>query len=919
MAKKNRTVEQRFQNASTFIDQLKLALEFHGEPEVLAHHSPLATPYFLSSAVATAGSDAPVDWGQVLCAEVERTAALLWDGPLPERQSKVMAAVEAEMQNSRSSRYDFWVLELNYFKRIVRPRPRNQAAIYSDILHISRATHDRHLREAVERLGGLLLQRLRPTVRLESPTLRMVLIGRRDARNRSLAALEEGQSVALVGVGGVGKTTLGTWLTEEWARSDVFWFTIRPHFNDRLPSLLFALGYFLHRQGASSLWLQLVADNGKVEDANLALGLALADIESLPHPPLICIDEVDLLRADDPAVQNLHHAQILDFVSGLRHQTPLLLIGQRALLESDLTLTLDRLSTAEIGEWLQYHNVSYTERDLAQIEEYTSGNPRLLTLCLALYQTLEKPELAETLVRLPHTPALAPIWDRVRRRLQPEQRQILNALSVFRDIVPRDAWKQNEAEEDPILALVQHHLVQEDGAGGVALLPTLRTLLYEDLSAEGRETLHIHAAHICTTRGEITEAAYHLRQGDRPEEAVKLWYPQRQNQIERGFAGPALDIFSQISANRLKPASQRQLALLRAELYEFVGEPEKLIDNLASVEWPSDATESIDAMHLWGKALHAQGEVDRAQQKLAQGINVVSYLFEQYAKLHVQRGKFYLRERSINDAWKEANLARYHAEHLQGAIQDQLGNFDSAQTHHRMALLLAEELGDIQAIARSQYHLGIIASRRQDFPTAFSYFNHATENYRNVGNSAQEMFVRSNQAACFLQAANYKASIEQAQQALAFYERIKSPYWISLNAGNMAEAYFELGDLENAEQCAFKAIQHEDIEGMPYVFTTLARIRQTQDKPDEAIDLLTQAIQIAEENEDRWQTAYSRRTLGEVHAGAGDMDAAQTELNAALTLFQQMELDAEAEKTEGLLRNLGESNKWLADDADVAD
>lgn len=915
MATKNRAVGQRFENATSFIDHLKLALEFHAEPEVLAVHSPLATPYFLNSAYNVERVGTAYHWGRVLCDEIYQTVSLLWEGPLPQERSEIEHAVACELKSARGSRYDFWVLELNYFQRIVRPTPRNQAEIYSDILHISRATHDRHLREAVERLGQLFLQRLRPTVRLESPALRTALIGREDVRRTALRALEDGQSVALVGVGGVGKTTLGAWLAARWNPTSVFWFTIRPHFNDRLASLLFALGYFLHRRGASGLWLQLVADSGKVEDANLALGLALADIEALPHPPLICVDEVDLLRADDPERQNPQHVQMLDFVTGIHHHAPLLLIGQRALLESDLTLPLGKLSAAEISEWLQVHNIAYSAHDLEELARYTSGNPRLLTLCLALHQSLGQSELAETLVRLPHTPALAPIWERVRKRLQPAQRQLLNALSVFRDAAPRDAWPFHPPADEPIergaedgvASLIEHHLVQEDGAGGIYLLPTLRTLLYEDLSAEARETLHVYAARICVTRGEITEAAYHLWQGNRAAEAIKLWYPQRQSQIERGFAGAALDIFAQISGNQLKPAQQRQLALLRAELYEFVGEPDKMVDDLASVEWPDDVLESIDAMYRWGVGLHAQGNTEEAQAKLNRSIDIISYLFNKYAQVHVRRGTIYMQERAMKEAWREANLAYYHSEHLQGAIQDQLGNYDIAHTHHRTALQLAEELNDIHAIARTQYHLGMLATRQHDFETAFTYFNHAIENYVAVGNQMQEMYVRSNMVACYILAEDYQTSIAQAKQALAFYERTNSPYWISLNAGNIAEAYFELGELENAEQYARQAIQHEDVEGMPYVFTTLARIRQTQGKAHEAKSLLTQAIEIAEENEDRWQAAYSRRTLGEVYGSLGEVDDARRELGAALALFQKMELDAEVEKTKQLFDNLSQS------------
>ncbi len=933
MAKKNQTVAKRFAKAATFFDQLKLALEFHDDPAVLAAHSPLATPYFLNSAYHAqaadkAPSNAPVDWGRLLCEEIARATAQLWGGAIPTTQASLMQGVAQALneggnaggQRGSSACYDFLMLELNYFKQIVRPRPRNQAEIYNDVLHISRATHDRHLREAVERLGEALLQRLRPTVRLESPTLRSALIGRTGLRTQALRALEQGQSVALVGVGGVGKTTLGTWLANRWARDNAFWFTVRPHFNDRLPSLLFALGYFLHQQGASSLWLQLVADGGKVHDANLALGLALADVEALPSAPLLCIDEIDLLRADDPEREQPHHAQMLDFVRGLRGHAPLLLMGQRAPLQTEVTLSLDRLSTEEMAQWLAHEQIAHAPEDLTKLAHYTDGNPRLLTLCLALHQTLGQPPLPETLLRLPQSPTLAPIWDRVRKRLAPSQRQLLHALSVFRDVVPRDAWLAvpllNRAEldgaetdesspVDPIADLVRHHLVQQDGAGAVALLPTLRTLLYEDLSVERREALHLNAARICAIRGEITEATYHLWRGGKAEQAVKFWFPQRQREIERGFATGALDIFAQISSNGLKPVQQRQLALLRAELYDFTGEPEKLVDNLASVEWPQDAVESIDAMYLWGIGLHLQGETSRAQERLNRGINIVSHLFNKYAQLHVRRGAIYMHEREMKDAWREASLARYHAEHLQGAIQDQLGNYSTAHAHHEKALNLAEDLGDRQAVARAQYYTGNAATRQQDFPTAFTYFDLAIQNYIAVGNRTQEMYVRSNMAACHILAEEYHSAIEQAQQAFIFYKRSNAPYWIALNTSNLAEAHFELGNFTDAEDYAFKTIQQEETDTFAYGLWILGRVRHAQGNPDAAKELLTQAIQIAEKNEDRWQVAYSRRTLGEVYAAAGDFDAAQRELSAALALFRQMEIAAEAEKTERLLTELG--------------
>lgn len=916
MARKNRSFQQRFQNASSFTEHLKLALEFYREPDVLSQHSPLATPYFLSGAAELGKQDnppeEPIAWGRILCAEIKETAALLWGGPPPESSDELLDTLDQESQSVRSDRYDFLVLELNYFKQIVHPKPRNQAEIYNDILHISRTSHDRHLRNAVGRLSERLLQRVRPTVRLELPTLRSAFIGRLDQRRILQKALQDGQSVALVGVGGVGKTTLGTWLAQRWTNQHLFWYTVRPHFNDRLPSLLFALAYFLHRQGASSLWLQMVADSGKIEDANLALGLLLADLESLPHPPLLCFDEVDMLRAGDPDREKPRHRQILDLIMGLRHHCPLLLIGQRSVVECDQTFSLDKLARSEIEEWLQYESIVYTDDELTQLEAYTSGNPRLLMLCFALHRTLERPKLADTLVRLPDTPGLAPIWDRIRRRLDLNARMHLYALSVFRDSAPRDAWPLESSSDEPnapyashpIETLINHHLVQEDGAGGVTLLPTLRTLLYEELNPEQKESFHLGAAGIYANRGEITEAAYHLWRGDRPAQAIQLWYPLRQREIERGFAPSALEIFSQLSATRLEPALQRQLGLLRAELYNFAGKPDKAVDQLESIPWPSESPDSIDAMQHWGRALSRQGETTRALDKFNDGIEHVHHFLNQCTQLHVLRGQIYMQNREIHNAWREANRAQYYAQNLQGTVQDQSGNYAAAKSHYEMALSLAEELQDIQAIARTRYFLGIVASRQQDFQTAFDCFDQAIKNFQKTGNKTQEMYARTNQAACYSQSGEFRTAIEQAEIALEFYERINSPYWISLNASNLAEAHFELGNPSEAEKYGLKTIEQEEPDTFAYGLWILGRVRQHQQEFDEAVQLLTQAIQISEEHQDRWQQGYSLRTLGQVYAKQGKLETAREKLSTALELFNDLDLAAEAEATNALLKKV---------------
>jgi len=283
-----------------FNEQLKLALEHFTQPAWLGEHSPLAMPYFLGERL-WRRTDAHTALGR----------GLAFQGVLRE-------AADILAGQDEDGKYAARLLDLSFF----------QAKILFDVLDIlgiARSTYYRHLSKAIQRLGETLIQSINPVLHLESPASHAGLIGRGEVSDACLQALRQGLSVSLVGSGGVGKTTLGATLAAELAPQPIFWLTLRPGLNDQVSSLLFSLGYFLHQQGASSLWLQLVAEGGKV-DMRIAPGLLQHDFKRLNDAPaLLCFDDIDLLR---PAEVE-EHARILAFLESLRGITPLLFMGQQ--------------------------------------------------------------------------------------------------------------------------------------------------------------------------------------------------------------------------------------------------------------------------------------------------------------------------------------------------------------------------------------------------------------------------------------------------------------------------------------------------------------------------------------------------------------------------------------------------------------
>lgn len=885
----------------TFFAHLKDALEHWHEPAWLGATSPLATPYFLGARLHGQAPTAAAR-GAALQAELDHVLATLWREPLPSTGQALLAAVAEEAAtHGRGDRYDCLILELNYRKAIIRPAPKTQAEIYHDILHISRPTHDRHLAQAVEQLGTLLLQRLRPAMRPEQPPIVPTLIGREQLQAQLLAALHTEQAVSLTGAGGVGKSTLAAAIAEAWSSPAIFWFTFRLTFNDQLASLLFALGHFLHSHGASTLWHQLVADGGRVQDRQLALGLVRTDLAALPYRPLLCFDELDVLRpvnAEQPAP---HHAQLLEFIDSLRGFTPLLLIGQRAYWESDQLIQLEGLAAPQVGMLLQGLAIPYTAEELARLHFYSGGNPRLVSLCAALYHAEGATSLQTILAQLPTTPTLLPLWHRLARRLSAPERQLLQLLAVFRTPAPVDAWQQAALEQTTLAQLVERRLCLQDEQGGVAVLPALREVIYSDLVVEQREQYHLLAAAIRAERGEYTAAAYHLVQADQPDAAVTLWYAHRQSEINRGQASAALAIFEQISLRRLTGNVEKTLRLLRAELYQLVGAPERVVATLSDLTWANPAGGQVDVALLLGKALDQQGHGEQALATYAAGIEVATGLLSKVVQLHVQRSLTYLHERDLTQAWQEVNRARYLAANMVGTVHEQAGDLAAAQTHYQAALAIAQESNYLAGVAKTAHNLGNLASRQRAIEPALAYYTQALETHHALGDRVGVEVARSGLVTVYMQAARYQDAIGPAHQALAFFRAMGDSFWTALNASNLAEAYTELGELAEAETHATLVLDQEEPHSHPYALFTLGRIRQQAGQPAQAELYLQQARAVAELNGDRFLLAYCWEELGKIYQTSSRFAQATAAFTTARTTFTQLNIaDKIAELTHRL-------------------
>lgn len=890
--------------SSAFEEVLLQALKLLDQPEALGATSPLAAPYFLNRATQPGLNLATAQTrGQGLKTVIKRAAQQLWGEALPATKAAMQAALKEARKERGSRRYSYLVLELRYFQDYFQPRSLRE--IYEDDAYLidSKTGDHRSHRVALQHLSEALLGQLRPALRLEQPPTPTLFIGYAQEQQKLAALLQTKQTVFLSGPAGVGKTTLAATTIKTMIKTkpeqSVFWYTFHPLLNDHLGSLLFALGYFLQTQGPSQLWQTLLANQGALTDFALALTLLREDLATLPQaPPILCFDEMDRICHSDPAQMEPAHRQLLAFLESLRGGASILLIGQRAMIESDHYLTLGGLRSVQIPDLWQAGGCTLHYLAVEQLYAATQGNVRLLRLCLTLAQ--EGVAVDEIVTHLSRQGALLPIFQRLWLRLEAQERHLLQQLAVFRGPAPDHLWPAAT-----LASLAKRHLLATDEQGQVAIVANLQGLIYQELPLSMRQTLHQQAAHLLLPYADYTEVAYHFWQGGQPAQAIHVWYPQRQQEIGRGQTDAALAIFDGIARQSLGPQEVRGLALIRAELRNLRGELTQGLAELTTSGYIDASEAGSRLLALQGAYQEALGYPERAITTYGEGIQVLTRLHAQISRFHYRLSGVHLRQMDLAGAKREARLAECQLYNLFGEIEENEGRYQEALIAYQKAVALAQTLADTRSLAQSYRNLGaLVGSRLQRADEAVDYLQKAMQSYEQLGDRHSLETTRSNLSAIYLQTRQYTAALATATQAYRFFQAIKAPYQAAVEAVNLAEAYFELGQPAAAEQYARQALDLEERFTYPYALFTLGRIEAQRGNHSSAESHLQRAIHAAELNEDRYMKAYAQRELGIVCLDAGHQRGAQEAFTHARQGFQQLGMNLEMQATDKLLVKL---------------
>ena len=207
-------------------------------------------------------------------------------------------------------------------------------------------------------------------------------------------------------------------------------------------------------------------------------------------------------------------------------------------------------------------------------------------------------------------------------------------------------------------------------------------------------------------------------------------------------------------------------------------------------------------------------------------------------------------------------------------------------------------------MALSHQLLGFVTGREGNIEQAREHADLAVNHFEIAGDRVGKALMRVELAGWYLNVQQYEKTVEQALEALPFLERIKHQRLQSSVYNHLAEAHYELGDNEQARAYAMKVIQLEIPRSQPYAYYTLGLVHQREGNVDHAETVFKDGIAIARQNEDDYIRAHLSRNLGKLFRQLQRDKEAHAALQASLTLFRQIGLQAEVEATEQLLRPL---------------
>jgi tetratricopeptide (TPR) repeat protein len=238
------------------------------------------------------------------------------------------------------------------------------------------------------------------------------------------------------------------------------------------------------------------------------------------------------------------------------------------------------------------------------------------------------------------------------------------------------------------------------------------------------------------------------------------------------------------------------------------------------------------------------------------------------------------------------------AENVAAAGAFALGDLAEAERGFNRALSLADDLADDLMIARCANNLGNVAYYLARMETALSFYRLAIANFEKLAFWTGLAEGWLNSAIVLHDRGDFDASREAGERAIAAAERSGDGRILGQALAARSETDIALGDLALAKVLAERALTlaqtHDHVVGEADARRVLAVLARHRAEPTVALQLATQALEIAKQVRDPWRTAEILEEIGTIHATIGRTGDAIAAYDAAAHAFRELGAEVRA-------------------------
>lgn len=456
----------------------------------------------------------------------------------------------------------------------------------------------------------------------------------------------------ITGIAGIGKTSFAkkyVQVEERISKEGIFWHTFKEI--DTFSYLINRLALFLSKHGANDLLQRLDVFSGVMQDESYNLDTLVKSLNRL-EGCIFVFDDYHKIRDEKISTLIKHmqakllHANKTIILS--RSKAPFFLdnIKSKEIILGGLTFAdSEKMISNLVGA-----DISNTE--LLSIWKRFKGHPMALKLFFMLTKGTEKKKKPS---KPPHNFSLEDLLSYFKKEilevLSQDELSILMSLSVFRSPVKIQAIAgRNKRNLNSLLySLEKKMLVNRTDNQEFFLHDMLKDVLYSMLSYP--EEAHASAAQYYlseqTSAQNTVEAIYHLVKAAGLQKVLSIIaeevHEERYRMLEAGYAGPLLQVLSQISTSGMDKKSLVYLFNIEGKAYAMIEKwqesKERLDQALQIAEKLGDKILIAQTKRIIGEALYLKGEFASVEKNLLEAASIFKscdaedYLKSIYMKL----------------------------------------------------------------------------------------------------------------------------------------------------------------------------------------------------------------------------------------------------------------------------------------------